>query len=137
MADIPSALRAQVREDANGRCGYGLIPETAVFGPHEVDHIIALKHDGQTTLDNLVLCCRLCNRHKGTDIASIDAETGLLQALFHPRLDQWTDHFQRNPDGVLVARTAAARVTIQLLRLNRPERIAEREALLGKGSLPT
>jgi hypothetical protein len=137
MADIPSALRAQVRKDANGRCGYCRIPETAVFGPHEVDHIIALKHGGQTTLDNLVLCCRLCNRHKGTDIASIDAETGLLQAVFHPRLDRWPDHFQLNADAVLVARTAAARVTSRLLRLNRPERIAEREALLGQGFLPT
>ncbi len=130
MADIPSALRTQVREEATGRCGYCLIPETAAFGPHEVDHIIALKHGGQTTLDNLVLCCRLCNRHKGTDIASIDAETGLLQALFHPRRDNWPDHFELNPDGVLLARTAAARVTIQLLRLNKPERVIEREALL-------
>jgi hypothetical protein len=101
-----------------------------------VDHIIALKHGGQTNFGNLVLCCRLCNRHKGTDIASIDAETGLLQVLFHPRLDQWPNHFRLNADGVLVARTAAARVTIQLWRLNRPERIAEREALLGKGFLP-
>jgi 5-methylcytosine-specific restriction endonuclease McrA len=61
---------------------------------HEIDHVIALKHNGQTVEDNLALCCTLCNRFKGTDIASIDVETGHLTPLFNPRLDTWDEHYR-------------------------------------------
>jgi len=53
-----------------------------------------VKHGGQTIEENLALCCALCNRYKGSDIASIDPETGLLTLLFHPRLDRWGKHFE-------------------------------------------
>ncbi|WP_437581836.1 HNH endonuclease signature motif containing protein [Sorangium sp. So ce887] len=43
---------------------------------HEVDHLVALKHGGATLPENLALSCVLCNKHKGTDLASIDGETG-------------------------------------------------------------
>lgn len=67
----------------------------------------------------------LCNRYKGSDIASVDPETGDLIRLFHPRVDRWSDHFQII-DFVFEPLSAAGRVTIQLLRLNAPERIQER-----------
>jgi 5-methylcytosine-specific restriction endonuclease McrA len=39
---------------------------------HQVDHVIAEKHGGQTALDNLALSCTVRNRQKGSDISSID-----------------------------------------------------------------
>jgi len=73
MPDISAALRGEVRLRAGNRCEYCLTPEIVSLMGHEIDHIIAVKHGGQTGLTNLALCCAVCNKHKGTDIASIDS----------------------------------------------------------------
>jgi len=62
--------------------------------PHQVDHIISQKHGGSSSMDNLAFACMLCNQRKGTDIASVDPATGNVISLFHPRRDQWSDHFR-------------------------------------------
>jgi len=130
---IPSALRRLVYERANGCCEYCLIPETAVFAPHEIDHVVAQKHDGPTGLENLALSCTLCNKHKGSDLASLDPETGELTRLFHPRRDRWADHF-RLEGARIVPLSGPGRVTTRLLQLNHPDRLTER-ALLRKVGL--
>ncbi|HEX7774563.1 MAG TPA: HNH endonuclease signature motif containing protein, partial [Pyrinomonadaceae bacterium] len=61
--------------------------------PHEPDHLIALKHGGQTTFENLALACFVCNRFKGSDIASIDAVTGELVGLFNPAHNDGSNTF--------------------------------------------
>jgi hypothetical protein len=50
--------------------------------------------------------------------------------LFNPRIDRWEEHFALAGSHI-VGRTDIAQVTIKLLRLNDPERLAER-ALLQK-----
>ena len=75
----------------------------------------AVKHSGETIAENLALCCTVCNRFKGSDIASVDSEPGRLIALFHPRRDRWDDHY-RVQDGEIIALTATGRVTVRLLR---------------------
>jgi hypothetical protein len=135
MAEISATLRAEIRARAAGRCEYCLLPDAVTFIPHEVDHIIATKHGGGTDSRNLALCCRLCNRHKGTDLASIDRETGELQRLFHPRRDRWRDHFELR-GGVFVPITGVGRVTVRLLQLNRPERVRERELMVKANLIP-
>jgi hypothetical protein len=128
MPEIEAALREFVRLRAAGFCEYCRISERFTLAEHEIDHVIAVKHGGQTVETNLALCCTVCNRFKGSDIASIDPETGDLTALFHPRLDRWGDHFEvRN--GEILALTANGRVTVRLLRMNRPTRIKERQLL--------
>jgi hypothetical protein len=128
MPDIEPALRELVRLRAAGFCEYCRIPERFTFVEHEIDHVIAIKHGGQTVSGNLALCCAVCNRFKGSDIASIDPETGQLTPLFHPRLDRWDDHFEvRN--GEILPLTAKARVTAGILRMNRATRIQERQLL--------
>ena len=92
MPDIGAALRTEVRSRAQLRCEYCLSLESLALVGHEVDHIIAVKHGGDTVAENLALCCTLCNKHKGTDLASIDRETSEMQRLFHPRRDQWREH---------------------------------------------
>lgn len=125
MSDIDSALRELVRSRAAGLCEYCRISEKFTLVEHEIDHVIAVKHGGQTVEENLALCCTLCNRFKGSDIASIDSETGQLTRLFHPRLDRWDEHFEFR-DGEVFALTASGRVTIRLLRMNHTARIRER-----------
>jgi HNH endonuclease len=41
---------------------------------HQVDHLISLKHDGQTVSVNLALACLDYNRYKGSDLAVLQVE---------------------------------------------------------------
>jgi hypothetical protein len=59
------------------------------FATFECEHIVAEKHSGATTADNLALACPFCNRFKGTDLGSLDPQTNLLTPFFHPRKHHW------------------------------------------------
>lgn len=54
-------------------------------------------------------------------------------SVLDPRRDAWQAHFDLDPNGSIGSRTAAGRATIHLLKLNRPERIEERQMLLPAG----
>ena len=90
---LSSELRAEVVRRANFRCEYCLLHEADGVFPHEVDHIISRQHGGKETLDNLAYACMVCNRYKGSNIASLSALDELIP-LFNPRKDQWEDHFR-------------------------------------------
>ena len=134
-ASISTRLRLQVRERARGRCEYCLIYESDLYYPHEPDHVIAEKHGGPTELANLAFSCVLCNRFKGSDLASIDPLTKKAAFLFNPRKHKWHSHFRLN--GALIEGTTAnGRATVELLRLNDPERVAYRLGLIEIGHYP-
>jgi len=129
MAYIPDALRSLVFERAHGCCEYCRLSYEDNFASHEVDHIIAEKHRGETTADNLCLSCLDCNRHKGADFASIDLETAQVALLFNPRRDQWSDHF-RLEGANIEPLTPQGRVTVFLLDMNSPRQLAKRAELI-------
>lgn len=129
---IPAELRRSVRLRARDCCEYCLIPESMTLAVHEIDHIIAEKHGGPTDADNLALACALCNGFKGSDLASIDAETGAIVPLINPRRDRWTEHFHLVA-GRIEPLTPSGRATVRLLQLNHPDRVEERELLLSAG----
>jgi len=93
LTHVPVALRRHVRERAGELCEYCRIPESMTWSLHTLDHVIAEKHGGATAAENLALACTLCNSRKGSDLASIDEQTGFIEPLFHPRRDQWSEHF--------------------------------------------
>ncbi|MDZ7622177.1 MAG: HNH endonuclease signature motif containing protein [Candidatus Competibacteraceae bacterium] len=126
---IPAALRRLVHHRAGGCCEYCQIPEQFSLLSHQIDHIIPEKHGGYTDSANLALACVLCNKHKGSDLASIDPLTGQITPLYNPRRQHWAEHFTLMNDGLLTSFTPAGRTTIQLLQLNRPERVEERKLL--------
>ena len=72
VPSIPSSLRQLVIDRAQGKCEYCLIHQDVSIYSHEVDHVIARKHAGQTVAENLALSCLSCNRHKGSDLATFD-----------------------------------------------------------------
>jgi 5-methylcytosine-specific restriction endonuclease McrA len=129
---IPAALRRLVRERAGERCEYCLIPEAMTLFTHAIDHVIAEKHGGPTTAENLALSCAICNGFKGSDLASVDSQTDAIVPLFHPRRDRWTDHF-RLEGSRIEPLTPAGRVTVRLLRFNDADRVEERESLIAAG----
>ncbi len=80
---IAVSLRQRVIERAGGKCEYCLIHQDVSIYTHEIDHIIALRHGGQTVADNLALACLPCNRAKGSDLTSIDVTSNTIVPLFH------------------------------------------------------
>lgn len=126
MSAVAESLRRAVHSRAGGACEYCLIPEGAGFYAHEVDHVVALKHGGKSGLDNLALACFSCNRHKGSDLASIDPLTNEISDLFNPRRHRWSEHFSLSAARIL-PRTAIGRTTARLLHFNEPLRVDERQ----------
>lgn len=133
MADaISTNLRQLVVSRAMERCEYCLLSQSATLHKHEPDHIIPRQHRGETNSDNLALACFRCNRYKGPNLGSLDPDSGGLVAFFNPRRHYWQDHFEL-VDGVINPLTAEARVTGMILRLNDPDRVTERRALIRVG----
>ena len=129
---IPDALRREVIARAESRCEYCRIHQEDRLFAHEIDHVIAEKHGGQTQSDNLSLACAECNRYKGSDLCSFDSVTETIVPLFHPRRDQWDEHF-RVADGVIDALSASGRVTVRLLQFNRLDAVERRRFLIKQG----
>jgi hypothetical protein len=100
-----------------------------------VDHIVSRKHGGLSTQENLAYACVECNRHKGSDVASIDPDTGEAVPLFHPRHDRWADHFRLEVERIEPTSSVGS-VTVRVLRLNAAERLAERRLLQSLGVYP-
>ena len=61
---------------------------------------------------------------KGPNLSGVDPQTGQVTALFHPRKDEWREHFSavigfRIPLGVEIrGLTPVGRATVQVLGLN-------------------
>ena len=128
---IPLELRRLVVARAGERCEYCLLPAGVAFFPHEVDHVIAEKHGGVTAAENLAFTCWRCNRHKGSDLGSFDPHTHVFAFLFNPRTQRWSAHFVFHSEQI-VGLTPEGRTTVNLLRLNSEERLAERRRLRGR-----
>ena len=126
---ISEQVRARVARRAGHRCEYCLIHESDAGFPLQVDHVVSRKHGGTSAFNNLAYACILCNRYKGSDVASINPKTGEAVRLFHPRQDRWTDHFRLDADFIEPL-TDAGSATVRLLRLNAAERLAERRLLM-------
>lgn len=81
---INAELRRLVASRAEHICEYCLVSEVDRSSGCQVDHIISVKHGGATTPDNLCYACIFCNLQKGTDLGSINWQTGeLVRFLTH------------------------------------------------------
>ena len=132
---ITNALRHLVIERARGLCEYCLVHQDDRPESHQIDHILALKHGGETVNDNLALACAVCNNYKGTDLASIDPFDRSIVPLFNPRTQNWYDHF-RLTDARVIGLTPIGRATAELLHLNDEERLYERQELMTANRYP-
>jgi hypothetical protein len=131
---MDARLQSQVWRRAKRCCEYCRFPAELTRVPFQIDHIIAEKHRGRTTFENLALSCFFCNTFKGPNLAGLDPETQEVTRLYHPRRDRWGDHF-RWRGAVLEGRTAVGRATVDVLRINRGDAVAVRQSLLEEGAL--
>lgn len=122
------ATRSLVRERAGHRCEYcHLHEDDSPLAALHIEHIRPRKHGGADDESNLCLACIDCNLHKGPNLAGIDPFGGEMTPLFHPRTQQWHDHFRW--EGIhLVGKTAVGRTTIQVLCMNSDEQLELRMA---------
>lgn len=135
MSYIPSALRQLVADRAHGRCEYCLYPQEASLLRFQVVHIVPETYGGVTEAENLALACPYCRRAKGTELASLDAETDELTAFYHPRTQTWREHFALE-GAEIAACSACGRVTLIRFRMNDPDRVRERRLLIDAGLYP-
>lgn len=90
-----AATRRAVESRAKHRCEYCRLPQLAApFLTFHVEHILAQQHPQDDSLENLALTCPDCNRHKGPNLTTFIPGTREIIALFHPRKDQWEEHFE-------------------------------------------
>jgi hypothetical protein len=122
----------QVATRARRRCEYCRLPADFYPAPFQIDHIIARQHGGDSSLGNLAFACIRCNRHKGPNIAGIDPLSGRIEPLFHPRQQNWRDHF-RWQGAQLHGLTPIGRATVRTLNSNAPEAVELRNELRASG----
>ncbi len=130
---VSESLRTKVENRANGICEYCLITIEDTYFGGGIDHIISLKHRGQTEFENLALACQPCNRGKGSDLSSLSESSKNLVRFFNPRTDRWDEHFRVNLDAEIESLTEIGEVTAFIFGFNESERIAERRGLIEIG----
>jgi hypothetical protein len=131
---IDAAATRLVRGRADGRCEYCRDPEILSLAAFHIEHIVARQHGGSDEPQNLALACPDCNLRKGPNLSGVEPATNEVTRLFHPRTDQWDEHFAWR--GVrLEGRTAIGRATERLLALNSPARHKHRTLLVQLGML--
>ena len=133
---MPVSIRQRVWNRARGRCEYCGIPQELDVQPFQLDHIRAKKHTGPTTIANLALACLPYNSYKGANAAGYDPEGDDLQPLFNPRQNDWSKHFAWD-GAVLRGKTPIGRATIEVLRINSPERVEHRRLLIEARLFPS
>jgi hypothetical protein len=131
---ISIRLRRKVMLRAQSRCEYCRSPEAFSLDTFAIDHIVPITESGSDDLDNLAFACHNCNNRKQDDQTAIDPESQQRVPLFHPRNDQWKDHFLWREDAlVIIPITATGRATVLRLQLNRTGAVNVRRALLALG----
>jgi hypothetical protein len=97
-----------------------------------VEHTIPRSAGGSDDAGNLALACPSCNLHKSDRTTIVESGSPEPIALFNPRLDAWSDHFEWD-EYAIVAKTPIGRATIEALHLNdeRRQKIRQAEQLFG------
>lgn len=112
---------ALVSARAGHRCEYCHAPEAIFNFPFEVEHVIPHAQGGTDSEHNWALACRSCNLFKSNAVEGTDSETGIAVPLFHPRQENWEEHFAAMVgEGTVIGLTPTGRATVDRLRMNSP-----------------
>jgi hypothetical protein len=135
MSAVDQVVAARIRERASDRCEYCGMHQSLQGATFHVEHVLPSSRGGPSTIDNLAWCCPSCNLHKSDRTHASDPQTGRLEALFHPRRDDWNVHFGWDQERV-VGRTPSGRATVDALKLNADRRLQIRRAESHFGLFP-
>ena len=130
-------MRKTIVERAKGCCEYCHSQAKFATQAFSVEHIKPQSKDGKTTPDNLALACQGCNNHKYNKTEIDDQSTEKIISLYHPRQQNWHEHFSWNEDFTLViGLTATGRVSVEALQLNRQGLVNLRRVLYAMNEHP-
>ena len=127
----------QVALRAGHRCEYCHAPEAIFNLPLEVEHNVPVSRGGDDTAANWALACRACNLYKATHVSGNEPESLAIVSLFHPREDQWEDHFRVAAEsGEIEGLTPIGRVTVVRLGMNSAGQVVARQQWMRLGLFP-
>ena len=111
-----AAVVRLVHERARNCCEYCQTCRETIGQAMHVEHI---DPGGGDNPENLCLACPTCNLSKARATSALDPLTGRTVPLFHPRRQQWQEHFRwienaRRMQGL----TPTGRATVERLRMN-------------------
>ena len=130
-------LRTRIETRADERCEYCKAPQNACGYHFHLEHIVPLALGGLDDESNRSLACASCNLIKSDRVTAIDPETSAETSLFHPRTQNWEDHFHWAEDQrTLLGFTPTGRATIAGLDLNSELRQTARQFWFMAGLLP-
>ncbi len=129
---VSKATRALVQRRAGNACEYCRLPQGSYDLRLQIEHITARQHHGSDADENLALACLRCNGHKGPNLSGIDPDTGRIVPLFHPRRDDWSDHFRWFGTRI-IGLTPVGRATADVLSMNDEASVSARDALDADG----
>ena len=131
---IGAEVKRLVIKRATGRCEYCHIEQKWFDFSFHIEHIVATQHRGDDSSENLALSCNKCNSFKGPNLSAFDPETWEKVDLFHPRIDEWDEHFAIIGFEVIGV-SKIGRATVRLLNMNSEKRLELRRLLLELGKL--
>jgi hypothetical protein len=134
---VAAEIRERVAEKSRYRCGYCLTSQLASGSKMQMDHLQPYSAGGATNEFNLWLACVDCNSARSNRIAGVDPVEMSIAALFNPRDNRWTDHFEWAEGGIfIVGRTPIGRATVAALNLNREHLVSSRAEWIRVGWHP-
>ncbi|RUS93592.1 HNH endonuclease [Dulcicalothrix desertica PCC 7102] len=120
MSRTPESMKRLVATRARGYCEYCRCSEQFATETFTVEHIKPKQAGGETVLENLAWSCFGCNGHKHSKVKALDLETGEKIALYNPRQQVWSEHFEWSNDFTqVIGKTPCGRATVEALHLNR------------------
>jgi hypothetical protein len=112
-------LRQQLLTADDHCCAYCQTTQGNSGSPMVVEHIVPRQNGGETHFNNLCFACHRCNEFKGALTTMVDPLTRQTTPLFHPRQQNWSEHFAWDITRIrLLGLTATGRVTIIALNMN-------------------
>lgn len=134
---VSKAKRREIFIRAQGCCEYCHSQDYYSPQPFSIEHVIPTKRGGGNELENLALACQGCNNYKADKIKGLDPQSRKLVPLFHPRRQQWDEHFAWNSDfTALIGVTPIGRATVKTLQLNRQRLVNLRRDFRAWGKHP-
>ena len=116
---LSAALRQRLLDADDHHCTYCRTAQANSGYPMVIDHIVPRSKGGATTFENLCFACYHCNLFKRSLITAVDALTGELVPLFHPRQQHWFEHFVWDEAGVsILGLTPVGRAKVTALNMN-------------------
>ena len=93
--------------------------------------------EGGNEEGNLALACESCNLFKSDATTAFDEVESREIVLFHPRRDNWSEHFHFDAETVeLRGQTATGRATVRRLHMNSDFQLRARRHWIQLGLYP-